>query len=144
MADGPVSTGGVPFQRTQPGLKYSTLRTTRLTTIPSHQTYSQQLPSNVGTNNTEPAITPSSPGLHATSVTKPLVIHFKARLAGLTIGASLLPSLRAQYKVSTRAPGLRAQYVLVSIRAQYKVSTRAPESIRVQYKVSTRKKCNVI
>ena len=31
---------------------------------------------------------------------KPLVIHFKATLHGLVIGASLLPSLKAQYKVS--------------------------------------------
>ena len=30
---------------------------------------------------------------------KPLVIHFKATLHGLIIGASLLPSLKAQYKV---------------------------------------------
>ena len=29
----------------------------------------------------------------------PLVINFKAVLQGLTIGASLLPSLKAQYKV---------------------------------------------
>jgi hypothetical protein len=29
----------------------------------------------------------------------PVVIHFEAILKGLTIGSSLLPSLRAQYKV---------------------------------------------
>ena len=29
----------------------------------------------------------------------PMVIHFKAVLQGLVIGASLLPSLKAQYKV---------------------------------------------
>src|SRR6218665_2040412 len=30
---------------------------------------------------------------------KPIIIHFKAQVQGLTIGASLLPSLKAQYKV---------------------------------------------
>ena len=30
---------------------------------------------------------------------KPLVIHLKAVLKGLAVGASLLPSLRAQYQV---------------------------------------------
>ena len=29
----------------------------------------------------------------------PIVIHFKACVSGLAVGASLLPSLRAQYKV---------------------------------------------
>ena len=30
---------------------------------------------------------------------RPLTIHFKAILKGLTVGASLLPSLKAEYKV---------------------------------------------
>ncbi len=38
---------------------------------------------------------------------KPLVIHFKATLSGLVIGASLLPSLKAQYKVGFCASSLR-------------------------------------
>ena len=37
----------------------------------------------------------------AAAEVKPLVIHFKATLHGLVIGASLLPSLKAQYKVLT-------------------------------------------
>jgi len=98
MGDGPMSIG-VPFHRTQLGLKRSTLRAPRLSTIPSHHASSQKMSNDVYTTTSEPAITPSSPSVHGTSVTKPLIIHFKARLAGLTVGASLLPSLRAQYKV---------------------------------------------
>ena len=30
---------------------------------------------------------------------KPIIIHFKTVLKGLAVGASLLPSLRAQYQV---------------------------------------------
>ena len=47
-----------------------------------------------------PAITPSSPGAPPVSApSKPPVIHFKAQFCGLAVGASLLPSLKAQYKV---------------------------------------------
>lgn len=47
------------------------------------------------------ATTPSSPGTPTASAptSKLPVIHFKALFCGLAIGASLLPSLRAQYKV---------------------------------------------
>lgn len=47
------------------------------------------------------AITPSSPGTPTASAapSKPVAIHFKAQFCGLAVGASLLPSLRAQYKV---------------------------------------------
>jgi len=49
------------------------------------------------------ATTPSSPGPPTASApSKPPVIHFKALFCGLTVGASLLPSLKAQYKVDYR------------------------------------------
>lgn len=46
---------------------------------------------------------PPQPAQHKA---KPIIIHFKAQLHGLTIGASLLPSLKAQYTVSSK--GLRS------------------------------------
>ena len=50
-------------------------------------------------------LTPGStkqPKAEAKTTTKVLVVHFKAVLQGLAIGASLLPSLKAQYKVGIR------------------------------------------
>ncbi len=47
---------------------------------------------------TQPSAAPSATQAEGAEI-KPLVIHFKATLQGLVIGASLLPSLRAQYKV---------------------------------------------
>lgn len=46
------------------------------------------------------AATPASPGPPTLSApAKPPVIHFKALFCGLTVGASLLPSLKAKYQV---------------------------------------------
>ena len=46
------------------------------------------------------ATTPPTPGPPTVSAPSKLpVIHFKAQFCGLTVGASLLPSLKAQYKV---------------------------------------------
>ena len=42
----------------------------------------------------------SRPGKPEEPPAKPIVVHFKAVLQGLAIGASLLPSLQAQYRVS--------------------------------------------
>ncbi len=51
------------------------------------------------TSETQPSAAPTASQAEGAEI-KPLVIHFKATLQGLVIGASLLPSLRAQYKVS--------------------------------------------
>jgi len=46
------------------------------------------------------AATPTPPGPPTASApSKPPDIHFRAQFCGLTVGASLLPSLKAQYKV---------------------------------------------
>ncbi len=50
------------------------------------------------TSETQPSAAPTASQAEGAEI-KPLVIHFKATLQGLVIGASLLPSLRAQYKV---------------------------------------------
>ncbi|XP_074650444.1 bridge-like lipid transfer protein family member 1 [Tubulanus polymorphus] len=62
----------------------------------------------------EPKIT--RPKLLVSDKAKPLSIHFKAILQGLTIGASLLPSLRAQYRIaevtSSGLTGKKAKFTL--------------------------------
>lgn len=68
------------------------------TSASSAQTYSRPPPSASPTP--AAATTPSSPGPPTASASsKPPVIHFKAQFCGLAVGASLLPSLKAQYKV---------------------------------------------
>jgi len=69
------------------------------TSVSSAQTYARPLPPASPTP-VAAAVTPSSPGTPpASAPSKPPVIHFKAQFCGLAVGASLLPSLKAQYKV---------------------------------------------
>jgi len=92
-AAGRVSRHFHPLHLTVPS-KYS------VTSASSSQTYVHSPPSASPTP--LPATTPTSPGPPtATAPSPPPVIHFKAKFCGLTVGASLLPSLRAQYKVQS-------------------------------------------
>ena len=71
-----------------------------MTSASSPQTYARPPPS--ATPTPDIVTTPSSPVPLTTAPSppsKPPVIHFKALFCGLAVGASLLPSLKAQYKV---------------------------------------------